>query len=975
MKKGLFLVLVLVLAMAPGAWAQLNSGNIYGTVTDESGAVLPGATITVSGATIGGRSTTSGSQGDFRFLSLDPGHYKLVVALTGFTTVNREVIVATGGNVNISFGLKVATVEETVTVTAETPVVDTKKLGTDTKFTQEELTQTPNARDPWGLLRSVPGVLVDRVNIAGNESGQQAGFVGKGSDGKDNTFNMDGVSITDLAATGASPTYYDQDAFQEITITTGGTDLKTMTGGVGINFVTKRGTNSFKGTLRGYLTHDDLQSSNLPDEVATHLLPSGAPDTRLQNPDGSYRDKADHIQQISDYGFDLGGPIVKDKLWFWGSYGKQDIRLVRFSGTNDKTILKDYNGKINWQASQNDMISAFYFNGKKLKFGRSPGTGLVEDDGVLFDQAGAYSGGPQGLWKFEWNHVFSPKFFINGKYAWYNQGFGFTPRGGDADYSKDYVAGVAQGSSSFYHTLRPQHTVQIDSNYFAAGMGGNHEFKFGFFFKNAKVASSSHYNGSQIVAINQPEGGIAQVWRPVSTAAGGNSYAGWVGDTFTKGRLTLNLGARFDHQKYANLATSVEGNPALPNLVPGLAYPGGGTGADWNTISPRVGLTYALNDSRKTILRASYARYAGQLPLGDVTYDNPLGYTYIAYGWNDLNGDHFAQPGEVLVGDGPLYYAGIDPNNPNAGPTSPNKIDPNYKANTDNEFIVGLDHELAANLAVGIAYTYRKSTDISYATRIGLGPGDFTANPATTVNAVDGNTYTANTFSPDSALVDAANGGRIRTNAPGYFRKFSGFELTLAKRLSNKWMSRIAVAYNDWTEHFDGGLVANPSRFFRSNVANNTVYYNPQQDGGQVSFQGGGSGKSQIFSSSKWTVSANALYQLGWGLEISGALYGRQGYLFPVYLNLSGGRDGTLSVLGVPSVDSQRLEGLWNLDLRLAKNLKLGNTNLVLSAEAFNVLNNDLILARTLRANTSTFRRADEVLNPRVVRFGVRYAF
>jgi Carboxypeptidase regulatory-like domain len=974
MKKGLFLGLALVLAVVPGAWAQLSTGNIYGAVTDESGAVLPGATISISGATTGGRSTTAGSQGDFRFLNLDPGRYKLTVALTGFTTVNREVIVNTGSNVNLTFGLKVATVEETVTVTAETPVVDTKKLGTDTRFTQEELTQTPNARDPWGLLRSVPGVLVDRVNIAGNESGQQASFVGKGSDNKDNTFNMDGVSITDLAAVGASPTYYDQDAFQEITITTGGTDLKTMTGGVGVNFVTKRGTNSFKGTLRGYLTHDDLQSSNLPGEVASHTLPSGAPDNRLKNPDGSFRDKADHIQQISDYGFDLGGPIIKDKLWFWGSYGKQDIRLVRFAGTADKTILKDYNGKLNWQASQNDMISAFYFNGKKLKFGRAPSYPLQLDDGVLYDQAGAYSGGPQGLWKFEWNHVFSPKFFVNAKYAWYNQGFGFTPHGGDTALSLDYVNGFAHGSSQFYHSLRPQHTVQIDSNYFASGMGGQHEFKFGFFFKNAKVNSSSGYGGNKIVAKIQPTESIAVVWRDLRTGSGGNSYSGWIGDTFTKGQLTLNLGARFDHQKVTNLASSTEANPAFPDLVPGLDFPGGGTGVEWNTISPRVGLTYALNESRKTILRASYARYAGQLPLGDGSYDNPLSYTYIAYGFNDLNGDGFAQPNEVLVGDGPLYYSGIDPNNPNAGPNSPNKIDPNYKANIDNEFIVGLDHELAANLAVGVAYTYRKSTKISYKNRIGITPADFTANDPTTFAAVDGKSYTGQTFSPNSDLVDAANGGRILTNIPGYNRQFNGLELNLVKRLANKWMSRVAVAYNNWTEHFPDGPVGNPSRFFRSNSTPGP-YYNPQEDGGQVTFQGGGSGKSQIYSSSKWTFSANALYQLPWALEISGALYGRQGYLFPVYLNLPADKDGTLSVLGVPSVDTERLDKLWNLDLRLAKNMKLGNTNLVLSAEAFNVLNNDLILARTLRANTPTFRRADEVLNPRVVRFGIRYAF
>src|SRR5262245_15598337 len=125
----LTLALALALGMVPAAWAQF-AGNIYGNVTDESGAVLPGATISLTGTTIGARSTTAGSQGDFRFLNLDPGSYKLSVALTGFTTVNREVKVVTGTNVNLTFGLKVATVEETVTVTAETPIVDTKKTGT-----------------------------------------------------------------------------------------------------------------------------------------------------------------------------------------------------------------------------------------------------------------------------------------------------------------------------------------------------------------------------------------------------------------------------------------------------------------------------------------------------------------------------------------------------------------------------------------------------------------------------------------------------------------------------------------------------------------------------------------------------------------------------------------------------------------------------------------------------------------------------
>src|SRR5262249_44794482 len=154
--------------------------------------------------------------------------------------------------------------EETITVTAESPVLDTKKTGTATNFTQDELSKVPNSRDPWALLRTVPGVVMDRVNIAGNESGQQSGFRAKGAMTNDSVWNLDGVNITDMAAIGASPTYFDYDAFQEIQITTSGNDIKQPTGGVGLNFVTKRGTNTFHGNVHGYFTHDDLEGENVP---------------------------------------------------------------------------------------------------------------------------------------------------------------------------------------------------------------------------------------------------------------------------------------------------------------------------------------------------------------------------------------------------------------------------------------------------------------------------------------------------------------------------------------------------------------------------------------------------------------------------------------------------------------------------------------------------------------------------------------
>jgi carboxypeptidase family protein/TonB-dependent receptor-like protein len=260
MKRIIGLALALSLGLVPGLWAQASTGNIYGTVTDASGAPIPGATVVISGATIGARTTQTGTSGDFRFLGLDPGMFKLVVSMSGFATINREVVVTTGQNVNLSFGMKVATHAEEVTVTGETPVVDTKRVGTATTLTKEELTKIPQGRDPWAVLKTVPGVIVDRVSIAGNEAGQQSIFVGKGAQFTDTMWNLDGVSITDVTSYGASSMYFDFDAFDEIAVSTGGGDLKVQSGGLGLNFVTKRGTNAFHGALRGYYSNHGFSS-------------------------------------------------------------------------------------------------------------------------------------------------------------------------------------------------------------------------------------------------------------------------------------------------------------------------------------------------------------------------------------------------------------------------------------------------------------------------------------------------------------------------------------------------------------------------------------------------------------------------------------------------------------------------------------------------------------------------------------------
>jgi hypothetical protein len=986
MRKVLFLVVALTVGFAPGVFAQFATGNVYGTVTDESGAVLPGAAVTLT-SDLGNRSTTTGANGEFRFLNLDNGRYKVTVAIPGFTNLTRDITVTTGENVNLTFSAKVAAQEETITVTAETPLVDTKKRGTGTTLTTEELSQVPNARDPWGVLRNVPGVLLDRVNIAGNENGQQASVAGKGSSTSDKMWNLDGLAVTDMSATGASPTYFDFEAFNEIAVSTGGSDLQVMSGGININLTTKRGTNRFHGGGRMLVAHDDFSFGNVPDEMKD--------DPRLRG-----NDKADHIQQITDYGAELGGPVIKDKLWFYGTYGKQDIRLTRLVQTPDKTLLPSYNAKLNWQASANTMLSAYYFLGSKQKFGRGVGYPVTETDDFLWNQDNAFTEGglPGGLWKLQADHTFSPNFFVSAKAAYYDTGFGLVPRGGDAQtYTLDYVASEGIGSYQEYKAIRPQKIVNLDGSYFFEAAGGNNELKFGFGFRDLTTTSSSHYVGHGLAGIiNAPDDKIAYVWRDGLTVYGGKYLSLYAGDVYTKNRLTLNFGARFDKQSAKNHASEAPANAAFPNVVPAVSFDGNDQNIiEWNTISPRVGIGLALDDARRTVLRASYANYAEQLAFGTVSHENPIQYGYLAYRWNDRNNDRFVQPGEVDLNDF-QYNFNIDPRAPGAVEQTANRVDRDLKPKRDHEVILGIDREIGQNFAVGAAYTWRRATNWTYRPRIGgdcgneptfsscriIMPEDYIQNAPVTRNG-----FTAFTYTPNPALVAAGGGGRLTTNTPGYHTNFSGAELSVIKRLSNRWMGRVALSFNDWTEHWDGRPYGVGQSAATTTSGNPTrEERDPQVQGGQVAALSGGSGKASFYTSIKWQVYANALVQLPWGTELSGALFGRQGGPYPISVQTGAGDDGTLRALAVPEIDTNRYDNVWNLDLRLAKTIKLGGAGLTLAAEWFNVMNNNVVLSRARFAQAAAFTstiggaqpgmgRIEEILVPSIFRFGARFTF
>jgi hypothetical protein len=960
--------LLCALVLASTAYAQVARGTLYGKVADEQGGALPGAAVTLAGA-LGTRTTTTDETGAYRFLGVDQGTHTLTASLAGFGSASRQVVVRTGDNVAIDFALKVASLQETVEVTAETPVVDPKRVGTATVISKDELDGIPTSRDPWALMRSIPGVTVDRVNVAGSESGQQSQFVSKGADPKDNQWSIDGVVITDMSAIGSSPDYFTFDSFEEVNFSTAGAGVAVATSGLGINLAAKRGTNAFRGGFNGYFTHDDLQWSNIPDELRG--------DSRLQG-----NDKADHTEQIFDWSADLGGPILKDRLWFYGSYGENDIRIRRLNQSRDKTRLVTYTAKLNWQATRSDMVSLFWFQGGKEKIGRTGSAGsLTHLDGTLWDQGKAWPGQPHGLTKLEWNRTFGPSFFVNLKSSLYNTGFALEPQGGlESDlWVIDNVNAQARGTADGRFYERPQKTVTADASWFRNGLGGSHEIRFGGGFRRVSSSSERVNPGQKVQARFNATSTRARIWRDAFTEASADYWSGYLSDTFTRDRLTLTAGLRFDRQASLKKPSRIEGNPLGNGLLPDVDFAGDSEPpVVWTTLSPRLGLTFALDDSRRTVARLSGAIYRGQLSNSEADWNNPLGNAYVEYDWRDANGDQVPQQAEIDYSR-LRNFAGIDPANP-ANLESTFTYDPDYHANKDYEVVVGLEREIVPNLAASVAYTFRKSTDLT-ATQLLWGYYWYPWAGITRADYEPGDRFCQSGYcTTPLVLNDAAfdradvTGGAVLTNRQDYSRVYHGLELSLVKRLSSNWMGRVAFSLNDWREHLgpqftsgqDGASTGNPNR----------NYFDPQTDGGMVAAYGAGSGKI-YFNSARWQLTANALYQLPWDVEIAASLLGRQGYPNPIYAQLDAGTlDGVYPILAEGTeIDTQRFPDLWNVDLRLAKTVKAGPVRVQLSAEVFNLLNSGTELTRINDFSASAYGRLDEILAPRIVRFGARVQF
>ena len=918
---------------------QEQYGNIRGKVTDEEGEPLPGVSLTLICPLFGNRTAQTSEGGTFRFLNLAPAIYSLKCELQGFKTHIQETIdIRVGTNFDFPIVLEPAVVEEEVTVMAESPIVDTKKTGISTVVTLEALQQIPSARDPWVILQQVPGVMVNSENVGGSLSGSQSSFSAKGSWYWDSMWNLDGIPITDMAATGSSTMYYDFDIFEQMEVVSSGQDATIQTGGIAINFVTRRGGNKVQAMGRAFFTNDDLQGDNRTDELI-ELDYVG-----------------DQINQILDYGLQLGGPIKKDRIWFWLGYGVQDIRHFTIAGYPDNYKLTSFNSKLNFQLSSSDRAEIAFLYNTKTAEGR--GSSPSRPPETTLNQKGL---SPYFI-KFEAEHIFSPNFLLSMKLSYDGHGFELSPQGGvGTQVGYEMATGLYSGSWNYSRAKRPSFVAMIQGNsYLEKFLGGQHEFKFGLEYRRSANRGFAEAGGNVFKYYLNGNPVYAEVTRAGRWKTDADRLSFYISDAFTLGRLTLNLGVRLDREDSRNLDAEVPASRSAPELLPAVTYPASDPGVTFLTLSPRIGFTYDLTGDGKTILRGNIARYGTQQGLWAAQTVSPSTDSGAIFRWTDKDGNDLVTVDE-LAGyptSGILDFWGFDPSDPTNFEVL-DALDPDLKVELTDEILLGVEREIAKDFSLSANFTFRRKHRVMWDTYYDKETGrkitqDDYVGPITGSLTYEGKTYDYEYWT----LNERRPAGVYVFNIPDYHENYTGIEIAAAKRLSHRWMMNASFTYQVFNVHYGEEGFVDPT-----NVS--------QRDGGRV-WSG---------TNVDWLAKLSFLFQLPWGFNFSGFANARQGYIFVDRLRISTPQRAAVGlgaymnyILEKPG--ESHLPTFYNVDLSLTKDFRLKDFGLLtLCVDAFNVFNFAHDLSRYPRVNSTRYNEITEILNPRVIRFGLKYRF
>lgn len=967
-----FLVILLALAMLPVlSFAQVKGGDIYGTVVLADGSKIPGVLITATGDKIGKLTTISTERGNFRFLALPPGIYELKFELEGFKTIIRkEIEISLGQSVTLNVLMETTTLKEEVTVTEKVTTIDTRKTDVGVNVTKEMVNTIPTARNPWTILSALPGVQVDRMDVGGAESGQQSNFLAGGGDQDDTTWAVDGATITDPSAIGSAPAYLNSNSYEEVQVTTGASNIAAMTGGIQLNFVSKAAGNKLTGDFHLYVEQDFWEMSQ---DRTQYMI------------DNEY--VVPGINRLYMYGINLGGPIIKDKLWWFGAWAIQDIHKRAETGSEDQTWLVSGYAKLNFQLGNTSGDFHLSYDDKQ-KSGRAMLGAASHNDGSLWDQVT-----PGYLYYGGLSHTFG-NLMLNAKVVYSDGGFSLDPRG--AEFSTDERWGLVGEDMIF--TITPTFRVEdscyglqtdrnslnlsMDGNYFLEGaLGGDHEIKFGVDYYTADTTSLWMAPQQRICYVyrDAPQYNYLKLGVQYNIDVNFKRISAYIQDTITWGKLTANIGLRYDKETGGVNPGFV--SPAFYWYEPGTPHHGeqmfsdimtsieiGGDGftpdASWRLLSPRLSFSYDITGNGKNVVKLSAARYMSQ--SGNNIAVNYIPYRYAYAYWNDVNGDENPQYGEV--GDLSWY----DPYLQTDNATGLNRIQyaDDYNTPLLDELILSYEKALTDDLSVSITGFLKKKHKINHGPndrgRIRqyykgiMADGSIETQANYEIVPFDVAGTTVNVYSQLETPV-----GLLYYNMENSYLLYKAVQLEVNKKLSNKWMANLSFTYQDWKHKNDPADfvdLTNFNFFNEGDVAPNTE----------------GSGLTDVFLGSDWMFKFTGMYQLPYGITASAFFQAKQGGPQPIRRRGRFGQGALYVYREGYKLGDERLPTLWMLHLGLEKALKLGDAvTATLVLDWYNVTNNQIELKRNITVGADAPTEDQPVMwtGPGIFQFGVRVNF
>ena len=940
--RRILIVLTLVLLVCGSALAQERTGNIFGTIVDDQGVALPGVTVTCSSELTGDMTFITTARGTFRFLSLSPGRYNLKATLQGFVEATRGgIIVETGNNVTLELRMSTRALEEEVTVTAETPTVDMRKTTISSNFSVDELQNLPTARDPWVILQLAPGVVMDRENVGGSESGQQSNFVSRGTGRGATNWNLDGIDATDQVSTGASSQYYDFDSFEEIQIQTAATDVTAFTAGAQINLVTKRGSNRFTGGGRVYYTDDAFQASNTP---------------------AGFELEEDKVVSVADTGLNVGGPIIRDKLWFWTGFGYQDIRTVDVVGAEVNTQIYNFELKLNTTLGKHRIETFFNFTD-------NPKQGRVADSNLDAPEARYNQSGPKPIFKIQDEIGVSENLFFSLKGSYAGFGFKLEPAGGfdvpayrtrtTGAYSNTYRYGSDYG--------RDQYFGQAMGILFAEDLlGADHEFKFGTEFKHSYGQRDRRYVAEYLYFqdIEARTGYRAYIYRPGSNYDYRiNRFGLFAQDTISLGRLNVLASLRYDRQWGYTSEVSVEGTNvswAGSDNLPAVTAEAVDGNVIWNTFSPRLGLIYDITGDGRTVAKANFGIYGDRYDPGFLS-GLVSTYGYVYWNWDNKNGDLAVQPDEISRPRVSDSYSVLDPEE---------LFDSNLVSPKVLEFTAGIDRELFRDFAVGGTFIYRRNYDTYWSINY-VEDGDTLRLPTTDDYVQVGNIPAEYGGWP---YWDYKPGLSYSTDdftfqRPDFYERFLGFEISFRKRYSaeSPWLVTGSFTYQDWR------------RYYPTSDSYNDPTNVEQLDGEYAGYISSSSGATDQSMNPRWMAKLGFAYQLPYEINLGGTMTARDGYILrETYLEYDYEKEANNgdppSLYTVP-YGSVRLPTFFMLSLRADKPVRIDRFKITFSVDMFNVFNSNTTLSQEDELTRDNYGQTIQYLKPLIFRFGIRFQF